>query len=320
MRRSFLSLLIASIACWLFSARTAVAQVNDFDVDGWTPGVALTGGMLFNEIDSSLATSDVLGPGVDIGMPTQPIQPSGSGQDLEPVPFFGTSLELLSPPLVEATKARPRLFIHADFSLNFAQEDDITRDANAGPMLSIPQALVDRGATKIPASVLLGQGTRASVKIEPLSYGAGLGAAFEVQLFDQIIRIKPSIEYFSFEVEASGIISRGVATVSNDDEPDDITDFRHILLESRRSKRFHGLGPGLEIETDAARVGSLVTSVFLSARAYSMFGNLEIRDNVFNTSDPDPLAQQENARFETEIDRWLFRGGVGVRLRWAPKR
>ena len=298
-----------------------MAQVNDFDVDGWTPGVALSGGMLFNEIDSSFATGEVLGPGVDIGMPTQPIQPSGSGQDLEPVPFVGASLELMSPPLVEATKARPRFFVHADFSLNFAQEDDITRTENAGPELTIPPSLV--GTTQLSADVLLGQGTRASAKIEPLSYGAGFGAAFEVQLLDQIIRIKPSIEYFSFEVEASGIISRGVATVAivpNGDDPDDISDFRHILLESRRSKRFHGLGPGLEIETDAARVGSLVTSVFLSARAYSMFGNLEIRENVFNTSDPDPLAQQENARFETEIDRWLFRGGVGIRLRWAPKR
>jgi hypothetical protein len=323
MRRSSLFLLVASLACWLVPAGPTVAQVNDFDVEGWTPGVALWGGMLFNEIDASLATGDVLGPGVDIGMPTQPIQPPGSGEDLEPVPFIGTSIELMSPPLVEASKARPRLFMHADFSLNFAQEDDITREANAGPQLSIPQALVDRGATQLPASVLLGQGTRASAKIEPLSYGAGLGAAFEVQIFDQIIRIKPSIEYFSFEVEASGIVSRGVATVAvvpGGRDPDDISDFRHILLESRRSKRFHGLGPGIEIETDAARVGSLVTSVFLSARAYSMLGNLEIRENVFNTSDPDPLAQQENARFETEIDRWLYRGSVGVRLRWAPKR
>lgn len=315
-----LALVFASIVCSLGPSGAALAQVNDFDVDGWTPGVALTGGMLFNEIDGSLATSDVLGPGVGVGMPTQPIQPSVSGGDLEPVPFVGSSIDLMSPPLGKATKVRPRLFIHADFSLNFAQEDDLAREDNAGPQISIPQVLIDNNTKPIPASVLLGQGSRASAKIEPLSYGAGLGAAFEVQLFDQIIRIKPSIEYFSFEVQASGIVSRGVATVSSVNEPDDISDFRHILLESRRSKRFHGLGPGIEIETDAARVGSLVTSVFLSARAYSMFGNLEIRDSVFNTSDPDPLAQQENARFETEIDRWLYRGSVGVRLRWAPKR
>jgi len=294
------------------------AQVNDFDVDGWTPGVALWGGMLFSEIDSSLATSDVLGPGVDVGTPSQPIQPSESGRDLQPVPFVGTSLELMSPPVDEAMGARPRFFVHADFNLNFAQEDDIARSANAGPDLTIPPSL--EGTIRISADVLLGQGTRTSVEIEPLSYGAGLGAAFEVQLFDQIIRIKPSIEYFSYEVQASGIVSRAVALVDVTPEPNDLSDFRHILLESRRSKRFHGLGPGIEIETDAARVGSLVTSVFLSARAYSMFGNLEIRDNVFNTSDPDPLAQQENARFETEIDRWLYRGSVGVRLRWAPKR
>jgi len=315
-----LVLILAAIVCGLVPSGAALAQVNDFDVDGWTPGVALTGGMLFNEIDASLATSDVLGPGVEVGMPTQPIQPSGSGQDLEPVPFVGTSIDLMSPPFGDGARVRPRLFIHADFSLNFAQEDDLARTDNAGPQLSIPQALIDSQTERIPASVLLGQGTRASAKVEPLSYGAGLGAAFEVQLFDQIIRIKPSIEYFSYEVQASGIVSRAVALVDVTPEPNDLSDFRHILLESRRSKRFHGLGPGLEIETDAARVGSLVTSVFLSARAYSMFGNLEIRDNVFNTSDPDPLAQQENARFETEIDRWLFRGGVGIRLRWAPKR
>jgi len=320
MRRNTLFPLVASIALALLPAGRLRAQVNDFDVDGWTPGVALWGGMLFSEIDSSLATSDVLGPGVDVGTPSQPIQPSESGRDLQPVPFVGTSLELMSPPLDEGMRARPRFFVHADFSLNFAQEDDIARTDDAGPQISIPQSLIEGNVTRIAADVLLGQGTRASVEIEPLSYGAGVGAAFEVQLFDQIIRIKPSIEYFSYEVQASGIVSRAVATVSNLREPDDISDFRHILFESRRSKRFHGLGPGIEIETDAARVGSLVTSVFLSARAYSMFGNLEIRDNVFNTSDPDPLAQQENARFETEIDRWLYRGSVGVRLRWAPKR
>ncbi len=99
-----------------------------------------------------------------------------------------------------------------------------------------------------------------------------------------------------------------------------LSDFRQILLESKRTKRFHGLGPGLEIETDAGRFGPLVTSVFLSGRVYSLFGNLDIRGTAFNTSDPDPLAQQENARFSSEVGRWLYRGSVGVRLRWAPKR
>ncbi|MHA7839573.1 MAG: hypothetical protein ACX98W_19085 [bacterium] len=302
----------------------ASAQSNDFDVDGWTPAASVWGGFLFTEMQSNLVSSDVLGPAA-FSPPEleQPIQPPGDGEDLQPAPFIGGSLELMTPALIEDLPGRPRLFVHGGATANFAQEDDLTRRLDARPELSIPASLLtgpNDTAPNLPAENILGQGSRATVRIEPLAFSAGIGIALEVPVFDRIVRIKPSVEYFSYEVEASGIVNRAVAVTSGGSEPNELSDFRRILLEYKRTKRFHGIGPGLEIESDVARLGPFVTSVYATGRLYSILGGRQIDQIAFNDSASDPQAQQENVRSSTEVDRWAYRAGVGLRLHWAPER
>lgn len=302
----------------------ASAQSNDFDVDGWTPAASVWGGFLFTEMQSSLVSSDVLGPAA-FSPPQleQPIQPPGDGEDLQPAPFIGGSLELMTPALIEDLPGRPRLFVHGGATANFAQEDDLTRRLDPRPELSIPDSLLtgpNDTAPNLPAENILGQGSRATVRIEPLAFSAGIGIALEVPVFDRIVRIKPSVEYFSYEVEASGIVNRAVAIESAGSNPDELSDFRRILLEYKRTKRFHGIGPGLEIESDVARVGPFVTSVYATGRLYSILGGRQIDQVAFNDSASDPQAQRENVRSSTEVDRWAYRAGVGLRLHWAPER
>ena len=310
-------LLALSVALSMLSASEVLALENDYELDGWVPGLSFTGGLLFTNIDARLETSDVLGPSAGPD-PVQPIQPFGRGDDLQPVPFIGASFELMSPPLFADLPGRPRLFFHADVAGAFAQGDDLARNLDAGTQLSIPSLLQNSG--NIPTDTLLGQGSRLTVEVQPLTYAAGLGMAFEVTLFDRMFRLKPSIEYNSYEVDLEGIVSRAIPLTTGGREPNELSDFRHILLEGQQTKRFHGIGPGFEIETDAGRVGSFVASVFLGARAYAILGGREVAVADFNDSDPDPLAQQENARWTAELSRWAYRAGVGLRFYWSPKR
>ena len=75
-----------------------------------------------------------------------------------------------------------------------------------------------------------------------------------------------------------------------------------------------GLGPGLELEIDAGRMGHMGFSVFIGGQAYRLLGS---RDTRFTGSFTDATST-ETATFSVEIDPWLVRGGVGLRVRWLP--
>jgi hypothetical protein len=74
---------------------------------------------------------------------------------------------------------------------------------------------------------------------------------------------------------------------------------------------FWGVGPGLEIEMDAARTGPMVFSLYTSGAAYRMLGDLDLTFSGTNEFG-------ETGFWSYEMDEWAFRAGVGVRVRVAP--
>lgn len=127
--------------------------------------------------------------------------------------------------------------------------------------------------------------------------------------------------------------------------------FREIELDVANSKVYHGIGPGLELELDTGRLGSVQVSLYGGMRAYRFMGDLELnaraqndpQTNNYTTGDPitGPFgpgsnAEQNNVNYERncavgdatqceyadfyfEKERWAYTGHLGIRFRWSPE-
>ena len=137
------------------------------------------------------------------------------------------------------------------------------------------------------------------------------------------LRIKPSIEYFREVVRLEGVTNRAVLVrgTSGNVQADTSTTIllsqyddrvRQIELASADTKAYHGVGPGLEIETDVERFGPVVWTMFLSGKATAFIGNLE-----FATNAVDEFGEVAGWNFEK--DRWAYRANAGIRFRWLPE-
>jgi hypothetical protein len=91
-----------------------------------------------------------------------------------------------------------------------------------------------------------------------------------------------------------------------------ISEFREIDLRDEETDDFHGLGPGIEFETDVGRLGPFVTSINMGAQFYRFLGSREIEFTTTNEFG-------ETASTKFEKDPWAYRVGVGIRFRWLPE-
>jgi hypothetical protein len=294
-----------SAVCWLLPAQ-AFGQDEDSRTESgrWAPAVAVTGGVLVQSVSGQVASGDVLGPSFSPN-PAQPIRPAASGESVLVPPFVGGDLELMSPGAA-SLPGSPRLFVHAGAAAVFPQTLTPAKEGAPGPLEAPP------GVTGgIREDTVFGQGSQTSVENGPVVVTAGAGVAFTVDAFDRTIRIKPSVEYLWEELEVRGTVQRAVALTSIS-AADGIEDFRLIVLRGQETTGFHGLGPGLEVETDAAQAGPFMASVFVGAQFYAILGDRTVAFGASNEFD-------ETAAWTAERDPWAYRAAVGLRLRWAPE-
>src|SRR5262249_31311051 len=92
----------------------------------------------------------------------------------------------------------------------------------------------------------------------------------------------------------------------------DLSDFRLLSLTHEEKRGYDGIGPGLELEVDTARLGPFVSSVYLMGRGYRLLGNL---DTTFSQTNEFG----ETATWTFQPDRWVWRGGVGIRSHGLPQ-
>ena len=148
---------------------------------------------------------------------------------------------------------------------------------------------------------ILGQGSRTRIQVRRLVWSAGAGIAFSFDVLGRRIRIKPSFEYLHQEMDLIGVVHRAVKLA---DRPYvsvvDLRDFRQISLTREEKESYDGIGPGLELEIDAARLGPFVSSVYVMGRGYHLFGDLETTFSQTNEFG-------ETATWTFEPDRWVWR-------------
>jgi hypothetical protein len=227
--------------------------------------------------------------------------------------MVGASLELMTPSLLGDALLRPRLFAHGDVAAAFAYERNLAGVEGPGEF-ALPTGLIVTGPPdnfNMEELSVRGQGSRTRMQVRRFVYSGGAGLAFSFDVLERRVRIKPSFEYFREEMDFIGIANRAVKLI----RPTGSTDlhaFRFISLSATERKSYDGIGPGIELEVDAARLGPFVSSVFVMGRGYHLLGNLDVSMTATNQFG-------ETASWTAELDRWAWRSGVGIRFRWIPE-
>jgi hypothetical protein len=277
------------------------------------------------------AAPNIPPPGVLITGVTNPPQVLPvAGDDVYLTPFVGASLEMMTPG-VQPVPGRPRLFVHGDASLGFAFDRPVAKEG-------VPEgAVVPQPTEPVFSEVQIkGIGSKTSGEVQTLLLSGGLGAAFTVDAWERRLRIKPSFEYMRENIQVTGRLIRafrkdtglrggvrvgvGAGQITTTLAP---AQFLSVIdLQATDTRSFHGIGPGLEIEMDAARAGPVMLTLFLTGRAYKMLGDLDVELEATQTlTDPELVggSQTVAARFDFNIHSWSYLGALGLRFRWLPE-
>jgi hypothetical protein len=303
----------------VFMPFAAAAELEDVDeADRWVPALSLSSGFLLQDAEASIESGDVTDlPGLTYPNPNpnQPIRPAANGDDLMINPDVGLALELMTP-RVAAEWWAPRFFVRAGVSGAFGPQHDIAKEG------VIADLSLDPDITIVEEDAVIGQGSRTRAQVDELLVRAGAGVAFTVDALGRRFRVRPSFEYLREEIEVEGAVRRAVCAVPNAVMGcgakairfggGGVDDFREIDLRGSETKDFHGIGPGLELETDVGRIGPIVPSIFIGGQAYRFLGSRKIS---FSTS--NEFGETLSASFKK--DPWAYRVGVGVSLRWLPE-
>ena len=316
--------------------------------DRWVPSLAITGGAIFQDQDG-FANSVLFRTGAD----TVPLQGPGARDDLVFGAFVGAALEVMTPALPIPT--RPRFFLSGEILPTFSSDRNLVAegkpDCVRGPEADAPCA-VDEGGTRDVAfpfgeDEANGQGTEVESEIQTLTFGASLGMAFPFRFGERQIRFKPQASWLSYKVDVSGLVVNADCLQSSDTNPDltqCTTTFGEPLfpglpprgspgflrqpesLSASDSRRFHGIGPGFDLEVDTGRFGPIGSALFLGGRAYRILGDRTIsfgssatyNDLVCNgpNTGGNTCPETAVARFKTKVDSWMWRAHVGIRLQW----
>jgi len=242
-------------------------------------------------------------------------RPSIAGDVEMTYPLVGFSAELMSPELPIPT--HPRVFIHADTAMSFSSTWKVAFEGKAGNP-ELPQPGPNIPATQISVTAVSGTGSQVTAEARPFEFSAGAGLSFEFEVWERTLRLRPSFEYRRETLEYSLLLSNAVTS-----NPIDRCDPYCSLAEIGQNKRstLHGIGPGVEIEMDAARAASLVFSVYASAQAYHYLGSRKTSISASGNYTPPAEPSEEPILFNATVEQeaWSYRGLVGLRLRWLPE-
>ncbi len=297
--------------------------------DRWVPSLAITAGATIQNQDG-FVDSVVF----ESGSPTPvPLQGVVDGNDLVVSPFVGASLEVMAPAIPIPT--RPRPFLSGEILPTFGSDREVALDKDPacirGPRTTDPcasdipeDAPLDHTFAEVSAN---GQGTSTSTLVDTLAFGANLGVAFPFQFGKRQLRIKPSVGWITYKVEAEGLVVDAAcnpASACTEVDPvsgPNIPGFlRETILTGGTSQWFNGIGGGLDIEMDTVRYGPLGFSLLRGARPYRVLGDRTI---AFGASESfaDQLGMDvATAAWEVEVDPWLYRAHVGIRFQWLGSR
>ncbi|MDJ0851107.1 MAG: hypothetical protein QNK04_22270 [Myxococcota bacterium] len=300
----------------------------------WVPSLSIIGGTTIQDQDG-FADSFTFQGGTP---PPVPLRGPQDGDDDAFGPFVGGALQLMSPALPIPT--RPRFFLGAEILPTFASKRNLVSEGDPdcikGPAVDAPCAADQEEPVPVTFGEddANGQGTKVSAEIDTVTFGASVGMAFPFAIGERQLRFKPYAAYLSYEVETKGVVVNADCEPANrcQDLPPLVVPvdppvliprpgfLRDTTLEATDSKRFHGIGPGFDLELDTGRFGPIGSSIYLGAAFYRILGNRKINfgaseiydDPVCGANCPDISV----ADYKVKVNPWMYRTHVGIRLQW----
>ncbi|MAI25380.1 MAG: hypothetical protein CMN75_05035 [Spirochaeta sp.] len=283
------------VALFLLVSSASIAESSGEDDSGrWIPSLKISSGMLMSSASGSLVSTLQ-----EQGQP-EPVIESASGASDFVSPWIGGSLEIMTPvwkPLGGGT----RFFLHGGLAGNVGFERDLAKEGSPGPFKFPPLLPLFSSPT-----LVRGQGSVTRAAPTGFQASAGIGISFTIETDWLPIRIKPSFEYLVEEIEISGLTHRATSL-----DPA-IPSWNLYAVTGSQTRFFHSIGPGLEVEADIFRKGSVLMALTGSGGAYHLIGN---RDVEFSSTDPTGSVTGEWAYRK---DPWTYRFDLGLRFRWAP--
>ncbi len=325
-------MICGGLACLaLFPGAASAAEGVDPDrqqgEDQWVPSLAIVSGVTIQQQHGYVDSESFVG-----GSPTSvPLRGPFEGSDIGVSPFVGGSLELMAPALPIAT--RPRFFLAGEILPTFASDRSVVVEGDPscirGPEAGAPCAsdVTVFGARSFGEDSLNGEGSRTSAQVDTLVFGMNLGVAFPVQAGKRQLRIKPSIGWINYKIDASGIVVDGECSPPSQCT-DIVTEFpplppfvtpgflREVTLTGNGSQFFNGIGPGVDLEMDVGRYGPIGVSLLMGVRAYRVLGDRTITFDATQAFDDAVGTDVDTASWKVKVDPWMYRGNVGIRFLW----
>jgi len=308
---------------------------------GWHPAVAVSGGAVMQEQNASVESFCAEGgegeepfsqanndpgfaPCQGILEPSMTaIRTAVSDSDWVVAPTLDFDLEL-STPAIEWIPGDPRLFFRGEVQLAFGPEKRIVNEGNpTGARLPENTTL-----TTVPTFAFLGVGSEVTSEIQTLGWGAGAGIAFPFELFGRRVWVKPGFAWTRYKLDVN---YRVEAAVKNDPEFANLNNpilgnqLRTVSLGGSRTASFDGIGPSLELELDVGHFGPIGASVFANGSAYKILGDRSLdfaASASFEATEPSGNTNRGlpedtyTANWTFDVDPWLYRAAVGIRLHW----
>ncbi|HEB90810.1 MAG TPA: hypothetical protein ENI85_14650 [Deltaproteobacteria bacterium] len=317
MSRTVYSISILLHALWMLTASPGFADGSSGrrdDDNRWIPSWSLVLGFTSQEHNASERSSQFpfgFASGFEVGFqPTQPTPFPGDpaidnrvdqGDNYLNSIHVGGSLALETPRL---GRYGPRLFIEGEIEHVSSQTRSLTREGRPGKLFEDP----DLGAN-FSDQAITGQGAEVLSDAKDYQIGASIGLSYPIQIGDLRFAIRPSARYLRQK-----FIFRGLMVDAFRQFPPGAPPTREITLRGSESLEVHALGPGLELEFEAVRIESLLASIYVSGGAYRVLSD---RDLDFRARGRDNLNQRDfQAEWTAEIEPWIYRAGVGFRVRW----
>ena len=228
----------------------------------------------------------------------------------------GATIGVLTPAL--DLPVRPRLFMEFNLSFPHSTESQFARLGNPGP-LAFPVSNGSPLPAPVGEGVLQGIGTQITAVHQGPQIHAGFGGSIEFTMRgDQILRIKPAVQYSRTILDVTGQTLRAVRLNNNAGNNQSLADFRFILLQDERTEVYHAIGPSVEIEYDPAlQWGPVRFSLYARGHASYFLTSAKTQMQQCNVAGGQP---NECARWKYTQDPWAYRATAGIRLSWVPKR
>lgn len=220
---------------------------------------------------------------------------------------MAAGLDISSPELSPAM-GRPRIFAHADVGVTIDSEDPVVSEGDPGdppvfdPVFHRFVAEIDHKGSSIRAEA------------NPLLLSGGIGVAFAFEALDRTFYVKPSVEW-AYQRDTVRV---RVGAARRQTGSGTACPCTTLFLQAQADRGYHSLGPGLEVEVEAARAGDFLIGVFVSGRAYAILGSRESQVSATASWNP-PTRPDSTFTAIYEREQWHYRFGGGLRISWAPE-